>query len=289
VYAEIAVPILFGDRVLGVLNVETDQSLAESDAELLRLVADQMGVAIANARLHAVARELAANEERNRLARELHDSVTQLLFSVTLIAQSLGAAWRRDAAEGERRVARLLELSQTALAEMRALLSELRPPSSMPDDADAAPVARAADALRRHGLVGALRRHVRGLTADGLSVTLNARGYVPLAGEQEYELFRIAQEALHNVAKHASAQTVNVWLSSTAHETLLRVSDDGAGFDEATLRATRGGTRSGHGLRSMRERAGSLAARFALVSAPGKGTVVEVAVPVEPAVSRSDA
>ena len=285
VYAELAVPILFGDSVLGVLNVETDDPLDESDAELLRLVADQMGVAISNARLHAVAGKLAANEERNRLARELHDSVTQLLFSVTLIAQSLGAAWRRDPAEGERRVERLLQLSQTALAEMRALLSELRFAGGAAENA-AAPVARAADSLRRHGLVGALRRHVRELAADGLSVRLHSRGYVPLPVEQEFELFRIAQEALHNVSKHAAARAVDVRVSSTADGTLLRVRDDGSGFDQRqhVPEVERGS--GGHGLRTMRERAESLGGRFEVVSVPGKGTTVEIAIPAGYAIGR---
>jgi signal transduction histidine kinase len=279
VYAEIAVPILLGDSVLGVLNVETDEPLGESDAELLRLVADQMGVAIANARLHAVARDRAASEERIRLARELHDSVTQLLFGVTLIAQSLGAAWKRDPEEGERRVGRLLELSQTALAEMRALLSELRPASDSDSDSETAPVARAADAIRRYGLVGALRRHIRGLSADGLRVVISAWGYVPCTREQEYELFRIAQEALHNVAKHAAATTVELSLTTGSQGTVLRVRDDGTGFDGSAAVAQPGRAWPGLGLRSMRERAESLGAHFTVRSSPGDGTVVEVSVP----------
>ena len=279
VYAEIAVPIQLGDSVLGILNVETDDPLGEADAELLKIVADQMGVAIANARLHAVARDRAASEERNRLARELHDSVTQLLFSVTLIAQSLGAAWKRDAAEGERRVARLLELSQTALAEMRTLLSELRPPSDPAGDPETAPVARAADAIRRYGLVGALRRHARGLSADGLRVAFSSWGYVPVAREHEYELFRIAQEALHNVVKHASAKTVELSLTTGVEGTTLRVRDDGTGFDGTMPAAHSGRAWAGLGLRSMRERAESLGAHFTVRSASGEGTVVEVSVP----------
>jgi signal transduction histidine kinase len=280
VYAEVAVPILLGDSVLGILNVETDEPLFESDAELLRLVADQMGVAIANARLHAVARELAASEERNRLARELHDSVTQLLFSMTLIAQSLGAAWKRDPEEGERRVARLLELSQTALAEMRALLSELRTGGEVTGEHEAAPVERAADAIRRHGLAGALRRHARELSADGLRVAISAKGYVPTTSAQEYELFRIAQEALHNVSKHAAAKSVEVTVTSGSHGTLLRVRDDGTGFEGVPSDAKTGRPRRGLGLRSMRERAESLGAQFSVLSSPGAGTTIEVNVPL---------
>lgn len=279
VYAEVAVPILLADSVLGVLNVETDEPLGESDAELLRLVADQLGVAIANARLHAVARKLAASEERNRLARELHDSVTQLLFSVTLIAQSLGAAWKRDPAEGERRVARMLELSQTALAEMRALLSELRPKNEGSQEAVAAPVVQAAEAIRRHGLVGVLRRHAGELTSDGLRVAFSARGYVPTSGAHEYELFRIAQEALHNVAKHARAQTVELTLSTGVTGTVLRIRDDGTGFGGGMPAAHAGRTWPGLGLRTMRERAESLGAHFTVESSPGGGTTVEVSVP----------
>ena len=287
VYSEIAVPIQLGDSVLGILNVEADDPLGESDAEILRLVADQMGVAIANARLHAVARDRAASDERTRLARELHDSVTQLLFSMTLIAQSLGAAWRRDPEEGERRVARLLELSQGALSEMRALLSELRPASDLAGDHETAPVARASDAIRRYGLVGALRRHARGLSADGLRVAFSSWGYVASTREQEYELFRIAQEALHNVVKHASARTVELSLETTGEGTLLRVRDDGTGFDSAMPAGTSGRLWTGLGLRSMRERAESLGARFTVQSSPGQGTVVEVAVPPS-AVARKD-
>jgi signal transduction histidine kinase len=288
VYAEIAVPIQLGDSVLGILNVETETPLGESDAELLRIVADQMGVAIANARLHTIARDRAASDERNRLARELHDSVTQLLFSMTLIAQSLGAAWKRDAEEGERRVGRLLELSQAALAEMRALLSELRPPSDPTGDQETAPVARASDAIRRYGLVGALRRHTRGLSADGLRVVFSSWGYVPSTPEHEYELFRIAQEALHNVAKHASANTVELSLTTGDEGTALRVRDDGTGFDGTMPAAQSGRAWQGLGLRSMRERAESLGAHFAIQSAPGDGTVVEVLVPPSGVTSKDD-
>lgn len=289
VYSEIAVPILLADRVLGVLNVESDQPLHETDAELLRLVADQMGVAMANARLHAVAGELAASEERNRLARELHDSVTQLLFSVTLIAQSLGAAWRRDPDEGERRTARLLELSQTALAEMRTLLAELRAGTDGAYDREAAPVAQASSAIRRLGLVGALRRHVRGLSADGLRVVFDARGYIPLPSEQEYELYRVAQEALHNVVKHAAATSVYLSISTRPDGTMLSVRDDGAGFRDGAAGSTPTRSWPGLGLRTMRERAESLGAHFSIRSAAGQGTVVEVSVPSPGRGRRADA
>jgi signal transduction histidine kinase len=181
-------------------------------------------------------------------------------------------------------VARLLELSQTALAEMRALLSELRPA----DDLQAAPVARAADAIRRHGLIGALRRHARQLSADGLRVVFSARGYVPVSSEQEYELFRIAQEALHNVGKHASARTVELSLSSGTRGTVLRVRDDGTGFVGSLADVHSGRTWPGLGLRTMRERAESLGAHFTVQSSPGGGTTVEVTVPSSAVASKDE-
>jgi signal transduction histidine kinase len=113
-------------------------------------------------------------------------------------------------------------------------------------------------------------------------VAFSSWGYVPSTREQEYELFRIAQEALHNVAKHASARTVELSLDTSAEGTVLRVRDDGTGFDSATAAGTVGRAWMGLGLRSMRERAESLGARFSVQSTPGQGTVVEVFVPAAP-------
>ena len=125
--AELAVPMIYGDEVLGVINVEGDERFDELDRMSLGVVAEHLVVAIHNARLKEQSQRLAVLEERQRLARELHDNVTQILSSISLMAQSLSAAWEKDPRDGERRAARLGQLAQMAFEEMRALLDELTP------------------------------------------------------------------------------------------------------------------------------------------------------------------
>ena len=127
-FAELAVPIFAEGEVVGVVNVEGEQPYDELDQRTLEIIAGHLGIAIQNARLHEQNREAAIWQERLRLRRELHDSVTQILSSISLLAQALPSAWRNSAEEGERRALRLAELAQTAFAEMRALLRELQPP-----------------------------------------------------------------------------------------------------------------------------------------------------------------
>jgi signal transduction histidine kinase len=222
--------------------------------------------------------QVAVLEERQRLARELHDSVTQLIFSTTLIAQSVAPAWRRDPAEGERRVQRLLELSQAALIEMRALLFELRPPEAATGSEQPTPgLAR----VRREGLAAALRQYADAIARDGLQVEVEASHYPareslkrpPLAHEEA--LFRIAQEALNNAVKHAAARCVCIALETTQDAVQLSVSDDGAGFELNGNRAQGGGL----GLKTMRERAEALGGSLRVTSTPGHGTRIEVALP----------
>ena len=274
--AELAVPILLGGRVLGVLNVESDRPFRAQDAEALRVVADQLAVAIENSRLHAAATELSAISERHRIARELHDSVTQLLFSPPHIAESLTEAWRRDPAEGERRAGRLLELSRMALAEMRQLLGELRGVG----DAAGGGTATGLAAVRRHGLVEALQAYVARIAGDELSVALDVSGYERQPREQEDALYRIAQEALSNVAKHAEARSAEITLATTGEGTRMAVRDDGRGFAEGVPAAELpAGGSGGYGLVTIRERAASLGGAARIESAPGIGTLVEVFVP----------
>ncbi|HEU0016655.1 MAG TPA: GAF domain-containing sensor histidine kinase [Longimicrobium sp.] len=276
---ELAVPILLGgERVLGVLNVESDTPFSNEDAFSLQIIADQLAVAIENARLYERGQRLAVLEERQRLARELHDSVTQLLFGISLIAQSLGPAYARDGDEGARRAARLLELSRGALAEMRALISELRPSDSGRERGENAPTGLAR--VRRDGLAAALQSWSIKATPDGVRLDLRTRRYRPQTAGAEEALFRIAQEALHNVGKHARAHRVRVRLGSRAAGAWLVVRDDGRGFDPAAPASPDGARRLG--LLSMRERAEELGGALRIDSAPGRGTRVAAWIPLAP-------
>lgn len=216
--------------------------------------------------LRRQAAELAASEERSHLARELHDSVTQALFSMTLVTRSIEVLLGRDPAAALPKLETLRDLQRDALAEMRALIFELRPAS-----------------LETDGLVAALRTHaaaVQGRT--GLPVVLQADEQERFAPEVEAALFRIAQEALHNVVKHAAAHGVQMTLARDGGRIRLAVEDDGMGFDPATVPA-------GHlGLAGMRARAEKLGGQLDVETAPGRGTRVEVIVPVRSEAPASD-
>jgi signal transduction histidine kinase len=286
--AELAVPIILGARVLGVLNVESRQRFTEEDAAGLRVVAQQLAVAIENARLFDAAREAAMLGERHRLARELHDAVAQQLFSASLVAQAVGPAFARDAEEGERRAQMLVSLTRTALAEMRALLCELRPLRADPvPNGVAIPwephwLAR----VRSEGLPAALRAYASSPALTGLTVTVSHDGYTPQRAVREEALFRIAQEALHNVVKHARATRAEVSLAPRGDTLLLVVRDDGVGFSPDDRVPAQWPTQpaegsGGLGLRSMRERAAELGGSLRIARAPSRGTLVEAAFPLE--------
>ena len=204
--------------------------------------------------LRRQAGELAAGEERAHLARELHDSVTQALFSMTLVSRSVEMLLGTDPEAARAHLEQLRELQREALAEMRALIFELRPGN-----------------LQADGLVRALKTHTAALQGRlGLPVVvesdLNER--LPLAAEEV--LYRIAQEALHNVVKHAAARQVRVDVRPLDGGVRLRVEDDGKGFDPATVP-------DGHlGLAGMRARAERVGATFACESQLGAGTSIEV-------------
>jgi PAS domain S-box-containing protein len=211
--------------------------------------------------LRRQAAELAAGEERAHLARELHDSVTQALFSMTLVSRSVELLLDRDEAAARTQLSQLRDLQREALAEMRALIFELRPGN-----------------LEEDGLTRALRTHMAAIQGRvGLPVvvesTLEER--LPLAVEEV--LYRIAQEALHNVVKHAGARQVRLELGRTGSGVRLYIHDDGKGFEPDRVP-------DGHlGLAGMRARADKIGARFSCHSEPGQGTTIEVLVP-EPAI-----
>jgi signal transduction histidine kinase len=208
--------------------------------------------------------ELAAVKERNRLARELHDSVTQTIFSMTLTAEAARILLERDPSKVGTQIDRLLELAQSALAEMRSLISHLRPKT-----------------VAEEGLIPALRRHVdeRG-NQDGLTVALNLEGYTEddtrLPPETEEALFRIVQEALNNVLKHARTDRAEIRLHMSDELVSLLIEDSGVGFDPAHVSL---GT-SHLGLTSMRERVKALGGRLEIESQPRAGTHIKVEVPL---------
>ncbi len=208
--------------------------------------------------LRQSAAERAAEWERANLARELHDSVTQALFSMTLTTRSIEMLLQRDPDAAARKLMELRELQRDALAEMRALIFELRPAS-----------------LETDGLAQALRTHaaaVQGRT--GLPVRVEADHIERLPLDLENALYRIAQEALHNVVKHASASGASIRLGEEAGTVRMAIEDDGHGFDQAAVP-------SGHlGLIGMRTRAERIQGTFAVTSRPGQGTRVEVVAPV---------
>jgi signal transduction histidine kinase len=283
--AELAVPILLGDRVLGVVNVERDEPFSEEDAAIVGIIADQLAVAIENARLYASAQQVAVLEERQRLARELHDAVTQHLSSLTLMAQTLGPAYGRGREEGESRARRVVELSQVALDEMRVLLAELRPRArdrhSGPEAE--APAGSARARLRHHGLAEALALLAGDVSCDALPVDADFTGYVPRPLAEEEALYRIAQEALSNVVKHAGATYAQLQLTTDGRTTVLRITDDGKGFTTSVEQTGEHAVQMGGlGLLTMRERAAALGATIRIDSAAAaQGTTIEVVVPPE--------
>ena len=268
--AELAVPIRTKDEVLGVVNVESDRRFDELDVASLEVVADYLAVAITNARLFTQAREAAVLAERHRLARELHDNVTQVLSSINLLAQTLVTVWRRDADEGARRVARLTELTQTAFAEMRALLHELRP-TERETISKTGRSFTGLERLREHALPGALTRLLAAMVPESLELRLDFAGYEPQRIEHEEALFRVCQEAVSNAIRHARARRLYVTAAVDAHHAVLIVGDDGRGIAS--------GRAPGIGMRSMGERVRPLGGELKVGTRPPHGTQVEARLP----------
>lgn len=282
--AVLGMPIFWRDRLIGFFGIGAPppRRFDEKDVEILGLLGRHAAVAIENARLYERVQRSAVLEERNRLARELHDSVTQKMFSLALIAQTLAPAWKRDPAEGERRTERLVELSGTALAEMRGLLAELRPPSP----ALAAPEAPDESVGRiEGGLISALRNLIREHAKDGLKVAFLLRGYEGEDDDLEHTLFRVAQEALANVAKHARVEEATLLLAQEGSRIEIRVVDDGLGFHPGRRREPPGEAAAGQpptggglGITAMRERMERHGGQLRLSSRPGGGTIVQAIV-----------
>jgi signal transduction histidine kinase len=258
----LGVPIRIRDEVIGAFYLtekESGPTFGAADQEVIELLAAHAAIAITNAGLFERSRELSIVAERNRLALELHDVVSQKLFSLVLTAEAAATQFDRDPAAARAQLDRLRDLSREALEELRSLILGLRPPE-----------------LSRDGLAGTLRKQAEMLQRiHGVAITLRAEGDASLAEGTELDVLRIANEALHNAVRHAGATHVAIALAARNGALVLDVSDDGAGFDPAApdLRARH------LGLTSMEERARELGGRLEIRSAPGHGTTVHLEIP----------
>jgi PAS domain S-box-containing protein len=246
------VPLAVRGRIIGGVGVaETRKNyFTAHHAELALSVANQAAITMVNAELYKDAQTLAVLEERQKLARNLHDAVNQSLFSAGLIAEVLPRLWERDQKEARRSLEDLRRLTRGAMAEMRALLAELRP-STLTD-------AELGDLLRLLG------NAFTGRTSIPAKVTVVGQGILP--ADVQVAIYRVCQEALNNVAKHAGASIVEINLKHEDAAIELSIRDDGRGFDPEQ-------TTSGHyGLSMMHERAEGVGARLSITSHPGQGT-----------------
>jgi nitrate/nitrite-specific signal transduction histidine kinase len=255
--AFIHMPIKVKDQVTNIFNFSylAPRRFSDEERRIFIALAKRAGLAIENARLYQQAQLVATLEERQRLARELHDAVTQTLFSSSLIAEVLPRLWERNPQEGLRRLEELRQLTRGALAEMRTLLMELRPSALMQ--------AELGDLLTQLG------EAFTGQSRLPVSVEIDCSQ--PIPPQVKISLYRIAQEALNNVFKHAKASQVSLRLSCQAEGIQLTIADDGRGFDLDE-------TASQHlGLRIMHERAAEIGAHLQIDSQLGAGTKIVAA------------
>jgi signal transduction histidine kinase len=258
----VIVPLVTRGRKRGILATyyHHDQEPDSDERTFLAAVGNQAAIAVENARLLVTAQEKASLEERARLARDLHDSATQTVFSMGMLAQAAQRQHERGAEQLGATLTRVAALAKQAHAELRALLFELRP-----------------DVALEHGLEQGLRQLVDAVRARSTStIAFVGETLAAIPQEQAHALFRIVQEALNNTVKHARARHVTVTLSEEPGAVRVSVVDDGVGFDPALVAAHD----QGHlGLRSMRERAATAGLVLEVASTPGIGTVVQIVAP----------
>jgi signal transduction histidine kinase len=243
------------------------RGFTERDEEILSLFATHAAIALTNARLYERSRELSVLQERARLARDLHDAVTQKLFGIRAHARAAAVLAAREPVDAERVRAEIeiaSELGAEAHAELRAVIDGLAPPDLA--------AAGLAESLRRYAALAG--------RAHGIPVTVSAACVAGLSPAAEAALYRVAQEALHNALRHAAAAGVRLTLSRTARQVVLEVADDGRGFEGGDTGASRAAAApsGGLGLDSMRERAAAAGGTLTIRSGPS-GTVVRMTVP----------
>jgi signal transduction histidine kinase len=255
-----ALPMRVGERIVGILEIARPGG-GQFDMEeltLLSFIADHLGLVIENAHLVELAEQNAVLEERSRLARELHDSVTQTLYSLNLFAgagKNLAAS--HDGEPIRQHFMTIEANALQALKEMRLLIYELRPA-----------------VLDEEGLTGALQKRLDAVERrSGMKANLNADENLALPGWMEAEIYRIAEEALNNVLKHARASRVDVSLKSDSQILVFKVVDDGVGFDLEQAQ-----NQGGHGLASLRERVEKINGRLTITSSGQSGTEINVEV-----------
>lgn len=248
-------PLNVKQRTLGAITIafQEDRSFPQDEREFLLTLADQCAQTVERARLSEQAQEVAVYEERQRLARDLHDAVSQTLFSASVITESLPRLWQRDPDEILIKLNQLNRLTRGAMAEMRTLLLELRPTMLLNS--------RMGDLLQQ------LAEAIKGRKNIVFGVSVDDQQ--PLPENMHVALYRIAQESLNNIVKHSQASEVSVVYRSTPNRVELTISDNGIGFEIAS-------THAGFGMSTMRERAEAVNATLNVTSQPGQGTTVSV-------------
>ncbi|HAF62626.1 MAG TPA: hypothetical protein DCK95_09920 [Anaerolineaceae bacterium] len=259
------VPIFLSGDVYGGLIIEHgDLEIRHEELELLKSFADQVGLAIGNELLRTEAEEIAVVSERNRIARDLHDAITQTLFSANLIAETITELWDTDRSRSLQLITELRQLNQSALAEMRTLLLELKPASVIETDMEE--------------LLNQLANVLRGRA--GCEVELDIQGHCSLPEEVHIGVYRIAQEAITNIMKHASATQVRIQLicevkkankkEKSTHLLHLVIEDNGSGFSPELLTGSR------FGLANMQQRAHAINAQLDVETRIEQGTTIHV-------------
>jgi signal transduction histidine kinase len=249
-----------GGRALGFIFAACKRGpggFTERDERLVSLFAAHAAIALSNARLYERGRELSVLQERARLARELHDAVSQKLFGVRAKATAAAVLVERDPDRAVAEIRSVATLAGQAHAELRAVIDGLAPPD-----------------LAAGGLTGSLRSYARlAGTSYGVAVRVIAADLPALGAEREAAVYRVAQEALHNALRHSGAAEVRISLTARQGRVILEVADDGRGFAAKA-------PPDGLGLPSMRERAAAIGASLTIRSAPGQGATVKLTVPV---------
>jgi signal transduction histidine kinase len=256
VNSNVIAPIRANGKILGFLSLDsaTPGYFTQAHAERLQSFADQAAIAIQNARLLDRAKRAAVKLERNRIANELHDTISQTLWSVILITERLPAIWEISQEQGQLSLAMVHDLARNALEEMRALLLELRP-SALTDES-------LGDLIRQVAMIIANRA--------GLKISINVVEQEPVPAEVHFVLYRVVQEALNNIAHHALARNIKIYFNSFGGQVDISIEDDGMGFDPL-------GVGPGHlGLTIMKDRIEKIGGTVEITSNKGQGTRINV-------------